>query len=215
MRYECCPNDPDHFATALRRDVHTRKLTWDNAQGQDVIIVQTAFGVSASAILDEICEALNRNERPLTDYVEVMDKTWVRYVTAADKARNSGCHLNGEASTYTVFSCQKEGDLCKIYRPKNQAMISQSCSIPLEIQATVQKVTRLEGLLRRREVDTGFYMISFPSTLAEKYFNGSLYYRVNGLEIPVTRQMVKQGSIFIKTTVKPELLPTNKGIRIV
>ncbi len=215
MRYECCPNDPDHFATALRRDSHTHRLTWDNSRGQDVIIVQTAFGVSASAILSEICAALNSNEKPLTDYVEVMSGVWVCYVTAADKARNNGCRLNGEASTYTVFSCQKDEDVCKIYHPKDQAMISQSYSIPLEIHVSIKKEIRTEGLFRRREVETGFYSISFPDGLAANYLSGSLCLRVRDFDLPVTREMLEQEIVFIKSEIAPDLIPKNKGIKII
>lgn len=215
MKYECCPNDPDHFATALRRDNHTQKLIWDNSRGQDVIIVQTAFGVDASNILNDICDALNNNEQPLTDYVEVMNGVWVCYVTAADKARNNGCRLNGKASTYTVFSCQKEDGVCKIYQPKNQAMISQSYNIPLEIHVAVNKETCIEGLFRRRKVETGFYSVSFPEGLVSSYLSGSLCFSVNGFEVPVTQEMLKQGTVFIKSEIRPELIPKNKGIRIV
>ena len=215
MKYKCCPNDPEYFATALRRDGHTHRLTWDNARGQDVIIVQTTFGVSASAILNEICDALNNNEQPLTDYVEVMNGVWVCYVTAADKARNNGCRLNGEASTYTVFSCQKEYDICKIYQPNNQAMITQSYSIPLEIHVTIQKETRIEGLFRQHEVETGFYSVSFPPGLAAGYLTGSLCIKVYDFEMPVTREMLEQGTVFIKSAIMPRLIPKNKGIKII
>lgn len=218
MKYECCLNDPDHFATALRKDSQTSRLTWDNSKGQDVIIVQTAFSVSASDILNEICNALNSNERPLTDYTdyfEVMNGVWVCYVTAADKARNNGCRLNGEASTYTVISCQADNGVCKIYQPKNQAMSSQSCSIPLEIHVTIQKETRTKGTIRRHEIETGFYSISFQGELAANYHNESLSIRVNDFEIPVTREMLEQGTVFIKSENKPVFISKNKGIKIV
>ena len=59
MIYKCYPHDRAHFATALRKDSHTGNLTWDNAPGQDVLIVQTAYGVDASKILEGLCNTLS------------------------------------------------------------------------------------------------------------------------------------------------------------
>lgn len=215
MKYKCYPHDPDFYATDLRKDRHTNRLTWNNARGQDVLIVQTAFDVKAADLLDELCVALNNNKQPLSDYVEVMNGVWVCYVSAADKARNNGCRLNGEASTYTVFACQKDGEICKIFRSRDQSMISQSCNIPLEVHVTVQKVTYVEGFFRRREVDTGFYMMSFRSGLSAEYSDGSLCYRVDHLEIPVTQEMLKQQYVYIKSNDRPVPFVKGKGLEIV
>lgn len=215
MRYECCPNDPKRFATALRRDAHTRNLFWDSSQGQDVILVQTPFGTDGSSMLEQICEALNKNQKPLNEFVEILNGVWVRYVSAAEKARNKGCRLNGEACTYTVFCAQQEGEVCRLYQPKNQAMITQSCSIPQEIRVTIQKLTRSEGFFRHREVDTGFYEMTFPSGLAAGYMDGSLCYRIKDFEIPVTKAMLETGTVYIKSAARPELVPKNKGLKII
>lgn len=215
MRYEAYPNDPERFATALRRDNHTKKLMWDNARGQDVLIVQTPFGQEAAPLLEALCQSLNTSQMSLSQFCQVLPGVWVRYVSAADKARNNGCPLHGEASTYTVFACQREGELCKIFRPQNQAMISQSHSIPLEIHVVLQKETRLEGFFRRREVETGFYKMIFPPTLGANYLDGSLCYRVGEFQVPVTKEMIEQGEVYIKTSVRPELVPQNKGVKIV
>ena len=47
MQYQYCPNDPQRYATNLRREQGTRNLLWDNARGQDVLLVQTPFEMDA------------------------------------------------------------------------------------------------------------------------------------------------------------------------
>lgn len=214
MRYECYPNDPDRFATNLRRDNRTKNLIWDSAKGQDAIIVQTPFGQSAVSKLDKICESLNTMKELTNKFVEVLDGVWVCYVSATNKARNNGCVLNGEASTYTVFSCCLEGDVVKIYKPQDQAMISSNIDVPLEIHVDITKDTVYEGFFRKREVETGFYCVSFPSELGNGYMDGSLSYQIDGFEIPVTKEVIMQGTVYIKTDVRPVLVPKNRGLRI-
>ena len=58
MIYKYSPNNPARFATNLRLDKTTKNLMWDNANGQDVLIVQTPFGSSAIDYIEEICHLL-------------------------------------------------------------------------------------------------------------------------------------------------------------
>ena len=44
------------------------------------------------------------------------------------------------------------------------------------------------------------------------YIENSLCYKVDGLEIPVTMEMVKQGTVYIESNWEPEIVPLNKGI---
>lgn len=216
MRCKCLSNDPEKFATNLRRTVQTKNLTWDNANGQDVIIVQTPFGESAVSILDDICKALNGIEVPSDSFAKILDGVWVRYVSAADKVKNNGCPLNGEASSYTVFSCCREKDVLKVYRPQEQAMSKPTVDIPLEINAKVTRDAVKKGFGPfQKSVETGFYCISFPRELEDKYMEGSLSYRINGFEIPVTKKMFSQGMVYVESSVQPELVPKNRGLKII
>ncbi len=215
MEYQCASYDPERFATNLRRDAVTRNLTWDNAKGQSVLIVQTPFGQSASDRLSDICSALSEASLYPGKFTEVPGGIWVRMVSAADKARNKGCPLNGEASTYTVFSCEVDEDICRVYEPLNQTMLSASCDIPLKLHVEIHKIMRTEGRIRKREVDTGFYEISFPADFSCKYVEGSLYCQVENLKVPVTRQMIEEREFYIKTDARPVLVSGNKGLQLV
>lgn len=211
MKFCCCPNDPERFATNLRRDTTTGNLMWDSAQGQDAVIIQTPFGISPADQLDEICEAMSGCDLLDNAYTEVMSGICVRYVSATDKARNRGCVLNGEASTYTVLSCSKDVDFYRVYRPQDQSVISSKCDIPLMVRVEVAKQTVLKGLFRKREEETGFYLLRFPDTLVSSLSDGDIACRIGSMEVPVTRKMVECGVAFVESEIKPVLVTKNKG----
>lgn len=214
MKYKYCPNDPQRYATNLRREQGTRNLKWDNARGQDVLLVQTPFEVSAVELIEELCGYMENATLLPDNYTEIQPNVWVRFVTAADKARMSGCPLNAEACTYTVFSCCVEDDVCSIFAPQNQAMISAYCNIPMEVHVGVEEQTKVEGLFKKRTVSTGYYTISFPRGFETGYIDGDLTYRVKDFVIPITKKMVEQGLVYIKSEVKPEVVSKNKGLKL-
>lgn len=215
VKYEYNPNDPKRFSTDLRYDLKTKNLIWDNASGQNVMIVQTPFGESAVSRIEEICVALEKIMIYPNKYIEVLSNIWIRFVTIQDKAKNNGCPLNGEASTYTVFSYEIKGNITAIFAPKNQAMISSSCDIPLELHAEVKRMKKQEGFFFKREIDTGFYSITFSTGISSGYIDGSIQYKINDFVIPVTKLMLIQGTIYIKTDVRPVLVSNNIGIKLV
>lgn len=215
MKYQYCPNDPQRYATNLRREQGTRNLKWDNARGQDVLLVQTPFETSAVDLIEELCNQMEQTTILPGHYSEIQPNIWVRFVTAADKAKLGGCPLNAEACSYTVFSCCMEDDVCSIFAPQNQAMISASCNVPMEVRIGVEEQVRLEGLFKKRAVSTGYYMISFPKGFEVGYINGGLIYRIKDFVVPITKMMVEQGVVYIKTEIKPEVVSINKGLRLI
>ena len=214
MQYQYCPNDPERFATNLRREHGTRNLKWDNARGQDVLLVQTPFGSSAVELMEDLCKRMEKAALPPDKYTELLPGVWVRFVTAADKARMGGCPINAEACTYTVFSCYTDGEICSIFAPQNQAMISAFCNIPMEIHVTVTQQTRVEGLFKKRTVFTGYYTMSFPKGFDSGYKDGDLIYRIKDFSVPITKMMLEQGTVYIKTDIKPEVVSKNKGLKL-
>lgn len=214
MRYQYCPNDPQRYATNLRREQGTRNLLWDNARGQDVLLVQTPFEADAVGLMDELCRQLEKLPALPTQYTQVQPNIWLRFVTAADKARMGGCPLHAEACSYTVFSCCVENGVCSIFAPQKQAMISASCNIPMEVHICVAAQTKMEGLFKKRAVSTGYYTLSFPNGFQAEYVDGDLMYRVKDLVIPITGQMVGQGTVYIKTETRPEVISRNKGLKL-
>ncbi len=214
MQYKYCPNDPVHYATNLRREQGTRNLKWDNARGQDVLLVQTPFECNAVEIIEELCVQMAKVTIAPEKYTEVQPNIWVRFVTAADKAKMSGCPINAEACTYTVFSYSVQDDICLIYAPQNQAMITASCNIPMEVHVGIEEQTRVEGLFKKRLVSTGYYMITFPKGFDVGYKDGDLTYRIQDFTIPITQKMLEQGIVYIKTERKPEVISKNKGLKL-
>lgn len=214
MKFECRPNDPERFATNLRRENTTGNLIWDSAQGQDALIVQTPFGVSPTERIEEICEAMSRCELYDNAYTEVMNNICVRYVSATEKARSRGCVLNGEASTYTVFACSRDAGVCYVHKAQDQSVISVKCDIPLRIRVEIQKQTIRKGFICKRIIETGFYVLRFPDCLAGSLTDGDLAYGIGDFEIPVTRAMAKAGTVYVKSETKPKLIPKNKGFML-
>ena len=215
MRYIYCPNDPSRFATNLRRDQSKPNLMWDNARGQDVLIIQTPFQHKAVSIIEELCKAMGEVTINPEKYTEVYPGVWVRFVTAVEKARMGGCPIHNEASTYTVFSCATEDDVCSIFAPQNQAMISAYCDIPMQIHVNVSEETKSEGWFKKKIVSTGYYMLSFPAEIANGFKDGDLAYKVRNITIPVTRKMLQQGTVYIKSDSRPEIISKNKGLKLI
>lgn len=218
MRYQYCPNNPERYATNLRRDKGAGNLKWNSARGQDVLLVQVPFGWNAEEIIGELCQAMEEENPPANRYVEALPGVWVRFVTAAENARMNGCPIHTEASTYYIFSCFVERDVCSIYAPpQNQAMISASYNVPMKIHVDVQMQTQMRrtAIFHREEVFTGYYILTFPRDLAGSYRDGDLCCKVENMELPVTRQMLEQGVVYIKTEQKPDIYSRNKGLELI
>jgi hypothetical protein len=211
MRYEYCPSDLTRYATNLRK-VDTGQLQWDSAPGQDVLIIQTPYGEDPTEKIDDILKTFDTAEPKHDKFTEVMNGVWVRCVTAVEKAKQGGCPLNGEASTYTVFSYIQEEDVCKILAPCNQSLASASCNLSVEINIYIRQVTRRGGFLIKRETPTGFYCVTFPVWFGNGYVDGDLCYQFDNIEIPITREMLERNKIYIKTDNMMEWKSYNKGL---
>jgi hypothetical protein len=215
MNYLYCPNDPERYATNLHRDSATRNLAWDSARGQDTLLVQTPFGQDPAEQMPRVCTALADTELRSGAFTEILPGIRGRIVTAPEKARSGGCPLNGEASTYTVFSCQTDGENCRIFAPQNSAMITSCCHVPLEMHIELSPVTRREGVFKKKDVPTGFYRMNFPSPFSASYRDGDICYRLEELEIPVTREMMEHRYAYIRADRPPILVSENRGLKLV
>ena len=94
-------------------------------------------------------------------------------------------------------------------------MISAFCDIPLDLHVEIETIIRTEGFFRKREIETGFFRISFPPSFSNGYIDGDLSYQINNFEIPVTRQMLEQGTVYVYSEVRPVMISHNKGLHIV
>jgi hypothetical protein len=166
-------------------------------------------------MLPQICEAMSQKVINGQRYTEVMPGVWARYVSATDKARLGGCPLNAEASTYSVFACQVDEDVCGVYAPQEKGMIRFSCDIPLEVHVDVIQQIRREGFFKKKEVPTGYYTISFPEGFVHSLQDGDLAYKVDQFKVPVTKKMVEQGTVYVKSEIRPEMVSCNKGIKLI
>lgn len=218
MEYEYCASDPKHFAQALRYNVERRTLLWDNAPGHDSIIVQTPFAQSAEERMEALCRALPHTRLNTGVFIEVMPGIFLRYVTAKEKARDNGCPLNAESCSYTVFACLTQGDKCTIFAPLHQTMSPAVYDAPKEIHIDVSpeiKAVR-RGLFRgKEEMFTGYYRITLPQNYDKSCVSGNLHYRVGKYMLPITSMMFDAGTVYIKSSEKPEIISTTQGLKLI
>lgn len=219
MEYEYRASDPKHFAQALRYNAERRTLLWDNAPGHDSILVQTPFGQSAEERMEELCAQLARTRLKSGVFLEVLPGVFLRYITAKEKARDSGCPLNTESCTYTVFACLTQGDLCTIFAPLHRSMSPAVYDAPKEIHIDVQP--ELESGRRslfggkKEDTFTGYFRITLPANYDKSSVYGYLYYRVGRYTLPITPQMFDAGTFYVKSGEKPEIISTAQGLRLI
>lgn len=218
MKYQYAPYAGNFFATMLRRDGTTHNLMWENSNGRTVLIVQCPYGKNPFERMEEICAAMEQAELEEETFMEVLPDIWVRKVTAIQKVRGKGCPLRGEASTYAVFCCEEneEEGICLIHAPQTEK--KSRLDIPAEMTVSVTKgtVEVKKGLFgRKTEIqETGFYRIEFPASGTAGYNDGDLAYYINKLQIPITRQMIEEKVIYVKTDKKPDIRTENKGLSL-
>lgn len=216
MEYRFCPGVSSKYATNLRVDNVSKMMVWDISRGTDTLVVQTPYEQDARAVIPSLCEKLNQKGLKEQEYTRLPDDVWVRFVSAAEKVANGGCKLNKKASRYTVLACQNGDDgICQIYEPYEHGMNIPYRDIPLEVHIDIRKqMFEARRFRKRTQRFTGFYILTFPEELKGAYIEGGLCYKVDGLEIPVTQEMVRQGKVYIEAMSEPEVVPLNKGILI-
>ena len=216
MKYVIYPNNPQRYATNLRYNPETKKLIWDSARGQDVLIIQTPYGTRVQAILNDLCAGLSRLDSLPSEFTEIegVDSVWVCHVTAAEKVKNAGCHINEEAKTYTVMSYFNAEDVVQVFASNDQAMIHAFVDVPFEVHIDVSEEVRYEGWFRKKAVPSGFYRLEFPTGMTEKYVSGSICCSIDGFEIPITREMMRNETVYLETNIEPILVAKSNGIRL-
>lgn len=225
MAYEYCASNPERFATNLQYDQPNRRLIWDSAKGQEVMLVKTPFGKNVlsacdgggagKSIIEDLCAELEKIELRDGCFTEVRPGIWVRFMKVAEYTKLNGCPLHGEASTYSVLACDRKDDLVRVYAPQEQAMIKPFCNIPLNVKIEIKRdVVSEKRLFRTVEVETGFYKIFFPEGLDAGYVDGSLQCLVGDIVIPVTKAMLKCRTSYIEVSNPPAFSTDNGGLHL-
>lgn len=213
MDYKYFPENQKKFATGIRINNTSKKLAWDTSKGVDTLVVQTAYEEEVNTVIPSLCKELSQKDLRVGTYSKVMDNVWVRYVPAEEKAANGGCEIHMKASRYTVLACQRMENICEVYGLYERGMNIPYFDIPLEIHIDIKKQISEYGRGRKKSRNlTTFYTLTFPKELKTAYIEGSLCYRVEDLEIPVTYEMVSQETVYVETSIEPRIVPLNRGI---
>lgn len=211
MNYEYLPYNSAFYAAMLRYEPQNRRLMWDSAKGCKCLVLQCSYGAFPFSEMERLCGLLSEGRRQEDVYFELEGGIWARIVTPAQKVRDRGCPIHGEASCYAVFCC---GDAGAIYAPRQE---KRSCvNVPAEIEVEISRQMRprfkMLGLYQEME-PTAFYCLRFAKP-GVGYQDGDLFLLVSRLKIPVTGQMLEQGEIYIKTDQPPAIESKNPGLKI-
>lgn len=217
MNYTYEPNNKKFFATQLRR--MGDKVKWASNDGGTTLVVQCPFSEDIEARMPELCAYLNETNPDLTGDFALLGTAFpgisMRLMDARAKAREGGgCKLAGAVCRVAVFAARISGDTCTIYEPNKHFTVD----IPVEITVGYERVmdTRTKGVFRRKEEKefSGFYEVWFENKKVANYRDGSIYYTVNQINIPVTAQMIQADQFYIKNPQMPELKSSGEGYHI-
>lgn len=219
MKVEMIPSDPKQIAINLTHKMGSRFLKWDSTPGLNAILIQFPYGEDVIARVPEVCSLLEDYGLPEGGFQSLNEGKgiWGRYVPYEEYQKDKGCELNGEACTYLVVGCKVDkitGDV-QIYTPTEQAMMKPYCSISYEMSIQTRRHTVMTGFGPfKKEVDSGFYEVSFPSQALEGYMDGSIAYQLGGIEVPITGEMLKQKTIYVESEDMPIFVSNNKGLTL-
>jgi hypothetical protein len=217
MKVEMIPSDPKQIVINLTHKAGSRFLTWDSTQGLNAILLQFPYGEDVIARVEEVCPLLEEYGLSEGEFRCLNENKgiWARYIPYEEYQKGKGCELNGEACTYLILGCTMEkssGDV-KIFSPTEQAMMKPYCNISYEMSIQVERHKVRTGFGPfKKMVDSGFYEVIFPSQALDGYMDGSIAYQLGGIEVPITREMLKQETIYIESEEAPLFVSNNKGL---
>lgn len=221
MEYIYSPYDPMRSASNLQYKADSGKLFWKAPAGQDTLVVQTPFGESAENQMEGICRNLSGRPSLPRQYTEIPHGSGVWLCAVSAAASVNGCPVNRGAGTYTVLSYSIGQGVCSIFAPPPPSQWTASAheniqqNIHVDVFREVRQVRRgFLGLGGMREEDTGFYTISFPRDISGGYADGDMQYTVGDLAVPITRQMLEWGQVFVKTDRMPVVTSVNGGLDV-
>ena len=218
MKYVYCGANPKRYATDLHFDSVSGTLQWACGRGQDTLLVQTPYGQEAVKLIETICTELSSIHLQPDHFTELKQQSCpvaVRMVSAMEKVRANGCAPCGTGRTYTVFACVSENNTCQVFYSRRQTVSSPECDLPMYLRVEISTVTQNKGFLRKSEILTGYYRLSFPESCDESYVDGDLEYQADGFHVPITRRMFKAGEAYVRCGARPELIPRKTGLQLV
>ena len=106
----------------------------------------------------------------------------------------------------------------RIFAPQMNAMNKHYCHVMLETSVAVEPLTyRKKKPFSKKEewLPTPYFMLHLPQNIADAYHDGDMVYAVGALEIPITRAMLAQGTVYVMSgSVKPVVKSNNPGLAL-
>lgn len=202
--------NPACWANNIRTNTAGGKYTlkWDAAPACGFLLFKCDPGKDIEDRMDDLCKILtDMNFIGSNDYTEIDKGIFVKTLPVGRKEV-----IVSDSGRYYVFACKEENGVYKVYAPPTGGMgeYYTDVIVKLEMHITVgeYKEEIVEGLFRRRTVfkPSGYYYVRFSDDLdVTRYIDGDVYYVAHGVRIPITRAMIEQNEIYIKTDIRPEL----------
>lgn len=179
---------------------------WDGASNNSVVIIKTPYRKNVSEYVGKICNFLGDvNDLPPGEEIPVSleDQLSIYYVP-----RYCRCRIGKMGYRYTVLYCEVLEDVINVYAPTiENAMTKPYIDLLLDVTINLRKITKKKGLLGKKTEDTGFYCLTLPMNLYDNDHLLSIKIKAdNDFLIPITAEMVKQRSIYLKTDRRPEVV---------
>lgn len=204
-----------HYALKMRKNENG--LYWQTGMGDDTLLVCCPFGKTPFEMIPEFCEALNRSNIGYNSFSPVQFKGetyYARLVSYREKEKNKGCQIIRNASSYIVLACLTEGEDVTIYAPKSEK--DQRRDVSMEVELTYADEVDISKTLfgKVKETLTGFIIVDTDKLDLGDYEDGDICYIMDGLEIPVTKQMLER-PVYIKTASKPAFESRKPGLTLI
>ena len=222
MRFHYVASTAEFYVTGLYVPAGEDMLYWSCSDNTDILLVQSEYGKAIYARMEEICEKAGHIASLSTDsFTEIGEGISLRRISGMENAKvGSCCRLARAACRYTAFACKQGDSLVSVYMPNEQSVRSGGfCDVPLRLRAEVGKeentgvLSRLAAGFQREERQVFFLKFSLMDDVGQ-YQDGAVFYEYGDFRIPITGEMLRRGTVYVRTERQPILKTTTAGLEL-
>lgn len=178
-------------------------IQWNCSNEVDTLVVSVAIGSvdirNIRRFIENLCNHLNRYAENIShyEYTNIGDNMYAKHLTLLEKSTNNGTQIYIPGRSYLVIAIRQEDDCINVYLPNdNDYSIYKESSLVISYHVS-EGHYELEERLFRKPREAGYYKISFFPEFSSGYIDGLIYYRIENVRMPITRQMIDNKDIYI------------------
>lgn len=217
-------NNHEYYAGNIIKQYESGRyiLRWESAPGCGVLIFNTTSGEDLNMKIKEICDLLNEkafSTAQTDDFKEIGNGLFVKALSVTGNQLNPSVEVR-RRGRYYVYPYKNDNGTSNLYGFAPGGIGNNYTDINEKIDITIQEVRKevTEGFLKKKTFSkcTGYYSVTFPSNYyVGNYKSGELYYEAKGVKIPLTANMIIQGTIYIKSDSEPEIKSDNSTVEVI